>query len=65
MAVDHAKIIKDWQDAYAEANDVPAPEMTYRNGWYRTRFNAFRGREVVSLTGNLRARIEARKGPSQ
>jgi hypothetical protein len=50
------ELIQEWQDAYAMANACPAPTMNYRNGWFRTRFNAFRRREIVALTATLRAR---------
>jgi hypothetical protein len=56
---DHEKIISDWAAAYEAANGAPPTgEMKYGGGWYRTRWNAFRRKEVLAITSALQARAK-------
>jgi hypothetical protein len=56
---DHEKIISDWTAAYEAANGAAsADEMKYVGGWYRTRWNAFRRKEVLAITAALQARAK-------
>ena len=57
--IDHEKIISDWAAAYEAANGAPLMgEMKYVGGWYRTRWYAFRRKEVLALTSALQARAK-------
>ncbi len=57
---DHSKIISDWTAAYEAANGAPPmDEMKYVGGWYRTRWSAFRRKEVLALISALQARAKA------
>lgn len=51
-------LINAWQAAYIAAyGGQVTPDMDYQNGWYRTRFNAFRRSQVEEITLNLKNRV--------
>lgn len=61
-SADAETLIAEYRSVFAEANEKPAPEITYKNGWFKIGRIGFRYRRhgVEGLLDELRRRIRER-----
>lgn len=66
-ASDIERIARDWQSAYAEANDSIAPAITWSRGWFYigTIKSKYRRAAIEEMTKTLRARQAEQRAKSE